>query len=396
MTNEQMTTGAGWRRVRLWLLGTLLACAALELAVRLPLVYTKLPPPLPYFHPGVETRRRALEQVLARAGEVDVLFAGSSIVRTNLIPSVFDAAVREHAGLDIVSFNAGLSGILPDPTRVYLKEFWLARARPRAVVQGVRLFSLAHSAPAAHDQTLQLGRIERLWTSPSLPDTLVARAISSVRLSQYQGTLRRALDQLQAGEPLGALRRNTGFPIDERGWEARRASLAEVRATGRLDRRRPYATPLASEPFEAGIEALRRTAALCRERGILYIVANSPEHPYRYSTPDGAARYRHYLGLLEDLAAQEGFVFIDVTNGDPGRFANDAWFSDYHHMLPAGAERFTSLLAARLAPLLAGDGERWAQETSRPSSREPPTAASSVVGPRAWRTRPSAEHDTTL
>jgi hypothetical protein len=52
---------------------------------------------------------------------------------------------------------------------------------------------------------------------------------------------------------------------------------------------------------------------------------------------------------MRELAAREGFTFLDVTHGDPRRFARDAEYSDYHHMSPAGARRFTGLLADEFA-----------------------------------------------
>jgi hypothetical protein len=40
--------------------------------------------------------------------------------------------------------------------------------------------------------------------------------------------------------------------------------------------------------------------------------------------------------------------FVDVTGGDPFAFNRDDEYSDYHHMTPEGARRFTTLLAAAL------------------------------------------------
>jgi hypothetical protein len=345
-------TEGGWGRIGLWFVSTLFALMLLEATVRVPVVYSNLPAPLPYYNAGLETRLRKLDTVLETEGRVDVLFAGSSVIRTNFRPSVFDRAVKRAIGVDVVSFNAGLSAINPDSARFYLEKIWLDRARPRVVVQGVRLYGFKYDSAAEDDSRIKKGRLEALWTSGRWWDSVSADLIYVVRLSQYQGTLEKSLEQLYQGKPLSSLLKRDGFPVNERGWEQRGTSLDEAKRRGWLKGRRPYNTELSSEPFQVGLEGIRRAAALCRERGISYVLVAVPETPFYYSEPDGPERYQHFIDMLGNLAEEERVPFIDVSDGDLHAFDDDSYFSDYHHMLPKGADRFTELLAAELAPLL--------------------------------------------
>ena len=46
---------------------------------------------------------------------------------------------------------------------------------------------------------------------------------------------------------------------------------------------------------------------------------------------------RGYVLSMTEMARAEDFEFIDVTQGDAQRFAEETDYSDYHHMSPAGA-----------------------------------------------------------
>ena len=92
-------------------------------------------------------------------------------------------------------------------------------------------------------------------------------------------------------------------------------------------------------------DAIRASARQTHASGARYLLVNVPEHSYRWSAPDGPARYRAFIQAMTQHARAEGFEFIDVTQSVPNRFANDADYSDYHHMSPAGPIRFTDMLA---------------------------------------------------
>lgn len=103
-----------------------------------------------------------------------------------------------------------------------------------------------------------------------------------------------------------------------------------------------------SPEFRHAVEAIRRSFNATRRSGARCILVNVPEHAFRWSGADGPERYAAYLGVLAQLARGEGFPFVDVTGGDPALFSSPLDFSDYHHMSPAGARRFTTLLAAEV------------------------------------------------
>jgi hypothetical protein len=79
------------------------------------------------------------------------------------------------------------------------------------------------------------------------------------------------------------------------------------------------------------------------------MLVNIPEHAMRWEGEHGGTHYRQYLAALRTFAAAQGVVFVDPTDGDPHTFHNDDEYSDTYHMSPVGANRLTSMLAARLA-----------------------------------------------
>jgi len=150
---------------------------------------------------------------------------------------------------------------------------------------------------------------------------------------------------------------------DERGWTPRLPTLDVVRARGLLQAERPYEA--AAPPTRRAIAAIRASAAAAKRAGATYVLVNVPEHAFRWSAPGGPVAYAAYLSAMTDLAAREGFQFLDVTHGDPRRFHDDADYSDYHHMSPAGAHRFTRALAQEFSPAIL----TTAQTTTPPPAR---------------------------
>ena len=98
------------------------------------------------------------------------------------------------------------------------------------------------------------------------------------------------------------------------------------------------------------LDSIRRSFRASRRAGAQYLLVNVPEHAFRWSGADGRERYASYLQALRNLGDEEGFTFIDVTDGNPSAFESTGDYSDYHHMSPAGAHRFTRMLADRIAP----------------------------------------------
>src|SRR3954469_3009403 len=327
--------------------------AGAELILRIPAVRQALPIRTHYHEAGIVRRVEALEQVLADHGSIDILFVGSSIVRCNIQPLDFDRAVMGR-GLREVSFNGGLSGLWPNAVALYVEHLWLPKAHPAVVVQGLRLGKL-HSPPRARRESAILsGPIERRWRTNSPTRDIEISALERIHLLQYRGTLPRWLASYESGAPGESLDDDERVATDSRGWTARLPTLDIVLSRGLLHAEAPYSAPIKDAETAAALAAIGRTAELCRRAGVRYVLVNVPEHAFRWSGPDGARRYADYVDTLRALAQSLSFEFVDVTNGDPRRFANDAEDSDYHHMSPAGAHRFTMLLASELGSRLPG------------------------------------------
>ena len=324
-----------------------------ELILRTPIVMSLLPIRTHYHEAGIVRRVEALERVLAERGSIDILFVGSSIVRCNIQPLDFDRAVMGR-GLRAVSFNAGLSGLWPKAVALYVEHLWLPKAHPSIVVQGIRFGELHNSPRARRESAILSGPIESRWQTPGPSSALEIAALERVHLLQYRGTMPRWLAAYGGGAPGQDLDDDERVTTDPRGWTPRLPTLDVVLSRGLLKTEAPYSGPMKDAETEAALASIVRTAELCRRANVRYVLVNVPEHAFRWSTPGGAERYGEYIDTLQSLAASQSFEFIDVTNRDPHRFANDAEYSDYHHMSPAGAHRFTLMLASELGSRLPG------------------------------------------
>ena len=95
----------------------------------------------------------------------------------------------------------------------------------------------------------------------------------------------------------------------------------------------------------AGLDALARTAALCRARGIEYLVLDVPEHGEQWASPAARAVHRRYLDALRAFGDAHDVPVLIVDEGDPRAWQDDRWFADGHHMSREGAQRFTERVA---------------------------------------------------
>jgi hypothetical protein len=283
--------------------------------------------------------------VLHEHGRVDVLFVGSSIVRTNISPLLFDGAVRRATGADVVSFNGGLSGLWPRGVSLYLSHLWLPTVTPRVVIQGIRASELRQSELSVHPG-FATSTAERGWLAGRWTDDVEWSLMRRLRLLQHRGSVWERLQRFRDGYR-GAMSDEPPWQIDARGYTVREPPLPVLRARGVL-REPPYSTVCGQRDCAVAFDALREVHRTCLAAGIDYVLVNVPEHAFRWSRPNGQALYAEYLAKLRDFARRERITFVDVTRGDPSTFGADAEFSDYHHMGPGGAEHLTRLLAAEL------------------------------------------------
>jgi hypothetical protein len=328
------------------LVGVLLVVEGL---LRIPAVIRALPVRTHLHQPGLVRRLESLDRFEKDYGRVDVLFVGSSVVRCNINPAEFDRDVNSGGAprRAPVSFNAGLSALWPRPVSFYLQHVWLPTARPRVVVQGIRYGELLPSARARNEAEILSGPLESLWAEPTLLHRLQAEGLWRVHLLHYRGAFPRWLLSHRRGMPGYDVDDDPRVNTDPRGWTARLPTLDVVRARGLVRSEAPYSGELPDESRRA-LAAIQQSARQASQAGARFILVNVPEHAFRWSAPGGDARYRSYLHTLAAAADEGGFSFVDVTRGNPRAFSSDAEFSDYHHMSPAGARRFTRALAQEL------------------------------------------------
>jgi hypothetical protein len=333
----------GWLLTGAVIVGLL---AAIEGTLRIPAVRDALPIRTHLHEPGVVVRLQTLERLLEVEQHVDVLFAGSSIVRCNIMPTIFDPLVDQGRPQRLVSFNAGLSGLWPAAVRLYLEDLWLPAAHPRVVLQGIRYGELFPSKRERSYDEISSAIVESSWEQPGRISQLRARTFETFRILQYRGAMPSWLMRYRNGRPDPVVEDEVHVYTDPRGWTPRTPTLDVVLSRQLLVDEHPNGMLNDSPELRNALDAIRRSFRATRRSGAQYILVNVPEHAFRWSGPDGRQRYAAYLGELAKLARAEGFPFVDVTGGDPAVFSSPLDYSDYHHMSPAGARRFTTLLAA--------------------------------------------------
>ena len=326
--------------------GLLLAGA--EGLLRAPSLQSRLPTRTHYYDAGVVIREDALKRTLAALGHVDVLFIGSSIVRTNIQPLTYDA-LTTPSGCRVVSFNAGLSGLWPGAVALYLEHVWLGLAKPRVVVQGIRYPELAATTHALRPDQVYNGTVEAAWADATWRKRLYGIAAANLRLLQYRGALGSVLQRYVNGRPGPISAEDRESMIDPRGYTPRFPTLREVKARGDAVIAEPVAEEVCTrDRCRVGFEGLSHAIASTHRWGADYVLVNIPEHSARWGGRDGQRRYRDYLAAVHDFARSNGVPFIDPTDGNPHVFEDDDEYSDLYHMSPAGAKRLTSILAARM------------------------------------------------
>ncbi len=343
------------RELGLSLVVVALCLVLVELALRTETAYRLLPLARPYYSFDVTRRVHDLEQLVQEHGRVDVLFVGSSVVRAAIDPRRFDAALSKQGQPAITSFNGGLSKMYPVGAKLYLEHVWLERAHPRFVLHGVREAELRSGQK--RPTYLDYGRIEPLWRERSVLGRAQATLLAELQLLQYRGTMNTVLSRMKNGSPWH-IRESGERPSDVRGFRREKRPLAVNRRhaskrlwkyTGKQPRAKRYAISM---------PALEAMQALCKRAGATYVLVNMPEHPERFGKRYGRATFDDYHRRVRAWADAHGVPFLDVTDARLDAFADDRWYSDYHHLSPDGAQHFTDLLAGRFAALLRGAAPR--------------------------------------
>ena len=288
-------------------------------------------PPRPYHSDEVELRRLAMRKLQRSTGPIDVLFVGNSSVRTAVSPLVFDRVVA-NGGRRVLSYNGSLSGIPPSAVNFFLRHFYLEEIQPRIVFEAVTLAALKRPITPERWDALTSGPLEQAWRSEQPLDPLRVFGMRHSRLLYYRGVL--------GGTFRDVARPILGFealPMDERGFEPRARSMRE-RKNMRLE------PPYEREALEIDpvLETIRRTAELCRSRGIEYVLVRLPEHASRFTEE---ALHDAYRERLRAFAARENIRYLDAAGEDAAQWSDDWLFNDSGHLTVNAAREFTALLA---------------------------------------------------
>jgi hypothetical protein len=302
----------------------------------------------PWWHPDREftTRLNLLRDRLAEApGRPLVLMVGSSRTVSAFRPEVLPPLPTAD-GRPALVFNFAHTGAGPVLTLVEVQRLFRLGVRPRWLLVELTPVFLAEewAYHRARTATLtDLGTLVRYteWRSLAGP-FLAARSVPWYR---YRGAV---LDHVLPGwsVPAELPRELSLAPL---GGEGRPVTDAPevIRRHLALDTRNLYAPALQRfhVPEEAD-RASRELAALCRREGVGVAFVLVPEGPaWRgWYGPGVREQFRDYCGRL---SRECGAPLIDAQD-----WLDDADFSDSHHAIKPGAEKFTRRLGEVLGALL--------------------------------------------
>ena len=307
-------------------IGLLIAVVVAEAGARV--AEASGPPALRWYD---ATTQLKIEQMDALPADVDVVFAGTSMVWQGFDPDTFTAADGRSA------YNAGLAGGVPVVMEPWLLDQVIPRARPDLVVWG--LSSLDFSATYGADN-LERYR-DALETRHGMLAAIERATASMSALVGYRTVLR---------DP-GALFGTERDRIEDDFAEAELVlGPAGVRRDFRLDVGEERGSTVAARVADfaldpADLAALARTVEALRADGIDVVFAEMPVpdrfvalHPNRLDDLDRVHRATSALGV------ELGVPVVDLRSG-----YTDADFVDFTHLDEDGAHQLTETLVARLA-----------------------------------------------
>lgn len=323
--------------------GYLTACSFTAMLLVVELASRMIAPSLPV-DPGKWPRieiAQKLDQIrkLANAGkEVEVLFAGSSMMAGGVDPVAFTQA----SGL--TSYNAAFAGPSMRTITPWILDVVEPMLDPDVVVVGVQTRELSDNGPK--NQTMY----EKFVNSPGYKQTKGTVA------SQLEGDLEELSSFLRYRRALREPSRL--FATDE----AERRALAEadvrkvigpsgMRVEDSVDYRRSgklirqlYLKTLTD--FSVGgqeYDALLKLARVLDDRDVQLVLVNMPvtaDYWTAHADPDGDRE--EYHELMQDFVRETGVPFVDAENG----FRSSVAFRDPVHLDIEGRQAMAEALAA--------------------------------------------------
>lgn len=316
--------------------------------------------PLPFW----SSSRTKFEFLAQHLGDYDTVFVGSSRIHRGIVPERFDRRMAE-LGVPTQSFNLGLAGARPHDFEAMVG--WLVEQRSpqlRRVVIELHAYEqgsrdgnwLTDFDVEMHQFSFLAGRLHSLAidrhdlaTKGANLGFLVAHAATNLfRIGQgvriAQATLARWCGAVPpVAQPLPA----RGFdPLTPATAPANRVAqyeqwrAAPQQAEKMLGWKRGPGLPRYLEQGRGSfnVAAFRRQNVRLRAAGIepLYVVM--PVYSNSFFGRE----------VLAELAAEATILVLDDQETCSDIFRFDYWF-DSDHLLPEGAERFSGLLAERIA-----------------------------------------------
>lgn len=299
--------------------------------------------PRPAGWPDLATATKVAQLDARQPRCTDVVFAGNSMTRDDLVPDEFHAA--DPAGRS--AYNASLDAASPELLRRWVRDEVLPATDPALVVVGLASFDLndAAATPAAALRSWN----EAPYTAPGLDGRLEALFTRHVALVRNRVALRQpetvveAIDGRLDGEratrpdPSGidGVLAADGHGLSRRSLEFTDDDAAVTRL------RQQFLTP-----FELGGEqaaSLRSLVSDIQSSGADVAVLLLPvTDAYVRAHPDGAADVRAFRRLLDETLAGSGATVIEAPPTDRPAFA------DTHHLNAVGADALSAALPALL------------------------------------------------
>lgn len=300
--------------------------------------------------PSVGSRHRQFEISLARlyaaqrAGSLDCVFLGSSVVYRGIDPAIVAQSYQATAGQPIHCFNFGVSG-LSATAAAGLAEIVVEQFHPALLVYGTTAHDYASALDAEtviedtpwvryqlgepdaegwlvdHSLALRYWLVYRDWMKPYYARSLRSSAQEEAQIrpdgfNPRQGTVLDAQGQLPA------------------------------KAARRLAR--DYARYTRSPRQEQGLERLLALST----RGVRVVVVEMPVHPrMKDYFPHGAQDYQAFVETVGPAVERRGATWWRSAADIP----DTGWY-DLGHLNGEGAARLSEWLGARMASVAAAQG----------------------------------------
>ena len=325
---------------------SLSACIALLLAAELAVRWLSpsLLEPTLWMSKIVQTKVHQMDEIRAREGSVDLVFAGSSTMMFASNPSVV-------AGANDVSsagYNAAIYGGIPRLTELWLLDQVLPRIDPEVVVLGLNTFDL-YGFSRQHE--LEAQYLGAPMTMPGVAGAF-RRILLSTSLFKFRTALRHP-DQLASD-----VRDRLSDAAQDRtvaGVGARGESTLVFEDPEAVERDfRDILMRHFRDGFVADREqfhALERVLKVLNSREVEVVVVSMPTTAsFTEIHPQGVRDVRAFKSSLREMVHAHGAVYLDP----PAHLRRAELFFDSAHMNRDGAEKFSEWLGGELASLRPG------------------------------------------